>query len=95
LALMQVGDPDCPDWQPDVVVSEAGGKVFIYRQVMKPWIADATLSSPLPMEGRTYKVTVFLTLRTDISSPAPSRPRFLRSPGQTFSLRHLTKEEVR
>lgn len=56
--VRQVGDPDFPDWQPDVVVKKAGGKVFLYRQVANPRVADGTVTEPLHVEGSQYKTTV-------------------------------------
>lgn len=57
----QVGDSDFPDWQPDVVVTQAAGKVFVYRQVLrddKPRVENVVADAPMHVEGRLYKTII-------------------------------------
>jgi hypothetical protein len=54
-----VGDPDLPDWQPDRIVAHApGAKVFVYRQVGQPRLADVTFTQPVNAGDRTYRTIV-------------------------------------
>lgn len=55
----QTGDPNFPDWQPDLVVkNDAGARLFIYRRTASPIQANVTVGNPLPVSGGRYRATV-------------------------------------
>lgn len=53
-----VGRPGVPDWQPDPIVKQAAGQVYIYRRTVKPRTANVTVSAPLAITPGVYRVNV-------------------------------------
>jgi hypothetical protein len=53
-----VGELGMPDWQPDPIVEQASGQVFVYRRTTSPRTANGMASGPWPVSPGRYRVSI-------------------------------------